>query len=91
MNTDIDDSDCIVIQKGGGEVGKLGVKVAGSQDHTDAGAGALSPEVVVDAEVEGGGGGPWERVTRRKTKAASTPRTGLQLVKTMLRDASYAG
>jgi hypothetical protein len=30
MNTDIDDSDCIVIQKGGGEVGKLGVELVGS-------------------------------------------------------------
>jgi hypothetical protein len=30
MNTDIDDSDCIVIQKGGGEVGKPGVESVGS-------------------------------------------------------------
>jgi hypothetical protein len=57
MNTDIDDSDCIVIQKGGGEVGKRGVKAAGSLDPAEAGAGALSPEVVVEAEGDGGGGG----------------------------------
>jgi hypothetical protein len=82
MNTDIDDSDCIVIQKGGGEVGKPGVELAGSQGPADADAGAPSPEVVVDAEARGRGGGPWERVTRRKTKAASAPGTSLQLAKT---------
>jgi hypothetical protein len=32
MNTDIDESDCIVIQKGGGEVGKRSVEVVGSPD-----------------------------------------------------------
>jgi hypothetical protein len=57
LNTDIDDSDCIVIQKGGGEVGKRGVELAGSQGPANAGAGALSPEVVVDVEARGRGGG----------------------------------
>jgi hypothetical protein len=77
LNTDIDDSDCIVIQKGGGEVGKRGVELAGSQGPANADAGTLSPEVVVDAEARGRGGGLWERVTRRKTKVASTLGTGL--------------
>jgi hypothetical protein len=58
MNTDIDDSDCIVIQKGGGKVGKPGVESAGSQGPANADAGALSPEVVVDVEARGRGGGP---------------------------------
>jgi hypothetical protein len=57
MNTDIDESDCIVIQKGGSEVGKRGVGVIGSPDPAEAGAGALSPEVVVEAEGDRGGGG----------------------------------
>jgi hypothetical protein len=39
--------------------------------------------VVVDVEARGRGGGPWERVTRRKAKVASTLGTGLQLVKTV--------
>jgi hypothetical protein len=53
MNTDIDESDCIVIQKGGSEVGKRGVVVAGFPDSAEAGAGAPSPEVVVKAEGDG--------------------------------------
>lgn len=31
MNNDIDESECIVIQKGGGEVGKRGVGLGGSK------------------------------------------------------------
>jgi hypothetical protein len=57
MNIDIDESDCIMIQKGGGEVGKRGVEAAGSSDPAKAGAGALSLEVVVETEGDGGGGG----------------------------------
>jgi hypothetical protein len=57
MNTDIDESDCIVIQKGGSEVRKRGMGVAGSPDPAKTGAGVLSPEVVVEVEGDGGGGG----------------------------------
>jgi hypothetical protein len=57
MNTDIDDSDCIVIQKGGGEVGKRGVESVGSQGPANTDVGALSLEVVVDVEARGRGGG----------------------------------
>ncbi|KAM0708882.1 hypothetical protein Q7P35_002918 [Cladosporium inversicolor] len=55
MNTDIDESDCIVIQKGGGEVGKRSVEVAGSKDPAVADASALSLEAGERAE-EGRGG-----------------------------------
>ena len=55
MNTDIDDSDCIVIQKGGGEVGKQSVEVVGSPDPPNADASAPSPEAGERAE-EGRGG-----------------------------------
>jgi hypothetical protein len=57
MNTDIDESDCIVIQKGGSEVRKRGVGAVGFTDPAEAGAGAPSPEVVVEAEGDGGDGG----------------------------------
>jgi hypothetical protein len=36
MNTDIDESDCTVIQKGGGEVGKRSAGLAGSPDSANA-------------------------------------------------------
>jgi hypothetical protein len=55
MNTDIDDSDCIVIQKGGGEVRKRSVEFAGSKDPANADASALSPEVGERAEDSRGG------------------------------------
>jgi hypothetical protein len=55
MNTDIDDSDCIVIQKGGGEVGKRSVEVVGSPDPPNADASALSPEAGERAEDARGG------------------------------------
>jgi hypothetical protein len=55
MNTDIDDSDCIVIQKGGGEVGKRSVEVTGSPDPPNADASALSPEAGERAEDSRGG------------------------------------
>jgi hypothetical protein len=68
MNTDIDDSDCIVVQKGGGEVGKRNVEVVGSLDPPNADAGAPSPEAGERAE-DGRGG--WAMITRRRSKAAS--------------------
>jgi hypothetical protein len=68
MNTDIDESDCIVVQKGGGEVGKRSVEVAGSPDPPNADASAPSPEAGNRAE-DGRGG--WAMITRRKSKAAN--------------------
>ena len=55
MNTDIDDSDCIVVQKGGGEVGKRNVEAVGSQDPANADAGTPSLEPREGAE-DGKGG-----------------------------------
>jgi hypothetical protein len=55
MNTDIDDSDCIVVQKGGGEVRKRSVEVTGSPDPPNADASALSPEAGERAEDSRGG------------------------------------
>jgi hypothetical protein len=80
MNTDIDDSDCIVVQKGGGEVGKRNVEVAGSPDPPNADASAPSPEPGEGAE-DGRGG--WARVTRRRAKAASAVGGSPQLAKTV--------
>jgi hypothetical protein len=79
MNTDIDESDCIVVQKGGGEVGKRSVEGVGSPDPPNADASAPSPEPGEGAEESGGG---WARVTRRRSKAASTVGGSLQLAKT---------
>jgi hypothetical protein len=79
MNTDIDDSDCIVVQKGGGEVGKRSVEVAGSPDPPNADASAPSPEPGERAE-DGRGG--WAMITRRKSKAASAASASPQLAKT---------
>ena len=79
MNTDIDDSDCIVVQKGGGEVGKRNVEAVGSQDPANADAGA--PSLEPGEEAEDGKGG-WARVTRRRAKAASAVGSSLQLAKT---------
>jgi hypothetical protein len=53
MNTDIDDSDCIVVQKGGGEVGKRNVEVVGSPDPVNADASMPSPEPGEGAEEKG--------------------------------------
>jgi hypothetical protein len=79
MNTDIDDSDCIVVQKGGGEVGKRSVEVAGSPDPPNADVSAPSPEPGERAE-DGRGG--WAMITRRKSKAASAASASPQLAKT---------
>jgi hypothetical protein len=79
MNTDIDDSDCIVVQKGGGEVGKRSVEVAGSPDPPNADASAPSPGAGERAE-DGRGG--WSMITRRKSKAASAAGASPQLTKT---------
>lgn len=79
MNTDIDDSDCIVVQKGGGEVRKRNVEVIGSLDPPNANASAPSPEAEEGAEDSRGG---WAMITRRKSKAASAASTSLQLAKT---------
>ena len=69
MNTDIDENDCIVIQKGGSKVGKRGVGLAGSFDPADAGASAPSPDVGERAE-DGRGG--WAMVTRRQARVGGT-------------------
>ena len=79
MNTDIDDSDCIVVQKGGGEVGKQNVKVVGSLDPPNANASTPSPEAGERAEDSRGG---WAMITRQKSKAASAASTSPQLAKT---------
>jgi hypothetical protein len=79
INTDIDDSDCIVVQKGGGEVGKQNIEVAGSPDPPNADTSVLSPEAGERAE-DGRGG--WAMITRRKSKAASVASTSPQLAKT---------
>jgi hypothetical protein len=79
MNTDIDESDCAVIQKEGSEVGKRGVGSAGSKDPADADASAPSPEV---GEGAVGSRGDWAMATRRKSKAASAVSTSPQLAKT---------
>jgi hypothetical protein len=50
MNTDIDNSDCIVVQKGGGKVGKQNVEVMGSLDPPNADASTPSPEAGERAE-----------------------------------------
>ena len=55
MNTDIDESDCIIIQKGGGKVRKRSVEFAGSKDPADAGASALRLEAGERAEERSGG------------------------------------
>jgi hypothetical protein len=57
INTDIDDSDCIVVQKGGGKVGKRNVEVVGSPDPANADASVLSPEPREGAEESRGGVG----------------------------------
>jgi hypothetical protein len=79
MNTDIDDSDCIVVQKGGGEVGKRSVEVVGSPDLPNADASAPSPEAGERAEDSRGG---WAMITRRRSKAASAAGGSPQLAKT---------
>jgi hypothetical protein len=79
MNTDIDESDCIVIQQEGSEVGKRDVGLAGSKDPADGDASTPSPEV---GEGAVGGRGGWAMVTRRKAKAASAASTSPQLAKT---------
>jgi hypothetical protein len=71
MNNDIDQSECIVIEKGGGEVGKRGVGLGGPKGPASADAGAPS--------LEGGG---WAMITRRKSKAAIIASTSPQLAKT---------
>ena len=53
MNTDIDDSDYIVVQKGGGKVGKRNVEVVGSPDPANADDSAPSPEPGEGAEKKG--------------------------------------
>ena len=71
MNTDIDESDCIVVQKGGGEVGKRSVEVAGSPDPPNVNADASAPSPEAGERAEDGRGGR-AMITRRKSKAAST-------------------
>ena len=79
MNTDIDDSNCIVVQKGGGEVGKRNVEVVGSLDPPNADASVPSLEAGERAEDSRGG---WAIIIRQKSKAASAASTSLQLAKT---------
>ena len=79
MNTDIDDSDCIVVQKEGGEVRKQSVEFIGSPDPPNADASMLSLEAGERAE-DGRGG--WTMITRRKSKVASAASTSQQLAKT---------
>ena len=82
INTDIDDSDCIVVQKGGGKVRKQSVEFVGSPDPPNADTSVPSPEAGERAE-DGRGG--WAMITRRKSKAASAASaasTSPQLAKT---------
>jgi hypothetical protein len=79
MDTNIDESDCIVIQKEGSEVRKRGVGLAGSSDPADADASVPSPEV---EEVAVGSRGGWAMIIRRRSKEARAAGTSPQLVKT---------
>jgi len=78
MNTDIDESDCIVIQKGGGKIGKQSVEFVGSKDPTDTGASV--PSVEAGERAEDGRGG-WTIVTRRQAKAGRTGNSSLLTTK----------
>jgi hypothetical protein len=60
MNTDTDQSDCIVVDPGGGDVGRRGAGLPASPDPTGAAASAEVGKVAV----EEGGGGKWIRVIR---------------------------
>jgi hypothetical protein len=55
MNTGIDENDCIVVDTKGGEVGKRGAGLAGSENPADAGASLPSSEMVKRAVDKGGG------------------------------------
>lgn len=55
MNNDIEESECIVIQKEGGEVGKRGVGLGGPKSPAGADAGAPSMEAGEGAENGNGG------------------------------------
>jgi hypothetical protein len=68
-NTDIDDSDYIVVQKGGGEVRKQSVEVVGSLDPPNADASA--PSLSVGERAEDGRGG-WTMVTRQQVRVGRT-------------------
>jgi hypothetical protein len=69
INTDIDENDYIVIQKGGSKVGKQGVGLAGSKDPANASASAPSPDVGERAEDSRGG---WTIVIRQQARAGGT-------------------
>jgi hypothetical protein len=64
MNTDTDGSDCIVVDAGGGDVGRRGVGLPASLDP----AGAAASAEVGKAAVEEGGRGEWIRVIRQRAK-----------------------
>jgi hypothetical protein len=69
MNIDIDENDCIVVETKGGEVGKRGAGMAGSENPTNGGASAPSPEVrkrVVDDR------GGWTRVANNESSPSDS-------------------
>jgi hypothetical protein len=80
MNTDTDESDCIVVDPGGGDVGRRGAGLPASPDP----AGAAASAEVGKAAVEEGEGGEWIRVIRQRAKGntrASTSEPAAKPVK----------
>jgi hypothetical protein len=80
MNTDTDESDGIVVDLGGGDVGRRGRRVAGISGP----AGAAASTEVEMAAVEEGGGGELTRVTRQRAKGntrASTSEPAAKAIK----------
>jgi hypothetical protein len=65
MNTDVDESDCIVVRTKGDDVAKRSAGWAGSPGPADAGASLPSSEAGNRAVDEGG---KWIRVTRQRVK-----------------------
>jgi hypothetical protein len=65
MNTDIDESDYIVVETKGDDVAKRSAGLVGSPGPADAGASLPSSEAGNRAVDEGGG---WTRVTRQRAK-----------------------
>jgi hypothetical protein len=89
MNIDIENSDCIVVQQEGGEVGKRGVGLAGSPDS--AGTSTSPPSLGVGVsqkegegveragkagEAAGEGREGWTVITRKRARAAAAVGAG---------------
>jgi hypothetical protein len=80
MNTDADESDCIVVDPGGGDVRTRGAGLPASPDPASAAASAEVGKAAVDE----GGGGEWLRVIRQRAKGntrVSTSELALKAIK----------